>query len=161
MNSIDKEVLILNAKTRLTEDESQIDMIEMKNNYERIKRIREKFEINKSKAKKEYIELVEKLAFYEKEMINYNENEVLTLLKEVLELKRNCFPQNHESIANTLNNLGLVYDDLGDNNKAKEFYEETLEIYRKTLPENHNSIADTLNNLGSVYSALGDKNKAK
>ena len=70
-------------------------------------------------------------------------------------------PENHSSIAQTLNNLGMICNDLGDKNKAKEFLEDALKVYRKTLPENHKSIATTLAGLGMVYRDLGDKKKAK
>ena len=75
-------------------------------------------------------------------------------------MKRKTLPENHESIADTLNNLGSVCSATGDKNKAKGFYVEALEIKKKTLPENHPSIVDALKSLGTVYKDLGDIHKA-
>ena len=60
--------------------------------------------------------------------------------------------------ATTLNNLGLVYDALGDKQKALAYYEQALPLSRQVGDKGGE--ATTLNNLGGVYDALGDKQKA-
>ena len=57
-----------------------------------------------------------------------------------------------------LNNIGYVYDALGDKRKALDFYEQALPLRRQV--GDRGGEATTLNNIGSVYSALGDKRKA-
>ncbi|MBR8841074.1 MAG: CHAT domain-containing protein [Stigonema ocellatum SAG 48.90 = DSM 106950] len=60
--------------------------------------------------------------------------------------------------ATTLNNLGLVYSDLGQKQKALEYYNQALPLLRAV---GYRSLeATTLNNLGLVYSDLGQKQKA-
>ena len=60
-------------------------------------------------------------------------------------------PSNHSSIAETINNIGLVYDSQNRFDEALIKYEEALRIYKETLPSNHSSIASTINNIGLVY----------
>jgi CHAT domain-containing protein/Flp pilus assembly protein TadD len=60
--------------------------------------------------------------------------------------------------AATLNNIGLVYDALGEKQKAFDYYNQALPILRAV--GNRSGEAITLNNIGSVYNALGEKQKA-
>jgi CHAT domain-containing protein/Flp pilus assembly protein TadD len=60
--------------------------------------------------------------------------------------------------ATTLNNIGLVYDDLGEKQKALDYYNQALPLYRAV--GNRGGEAKTLNNIGTVYNALGEKQKA-
>jgi tetratricopeptide (TPR) repeat protein len=54
--------------------------------------------------------------------------------------------------------IGRVYDDLGEKQKALEFYNQSLPLSRAT--EDKATQALTLNNIGRVYNALGEKQKA-
>ncbi|KAI8491493.1 hypothetical protein Bbelb_306930 [Branchiostoma belcheri] len=68
----------------------------------------------------------------------------------------------HPDIAHALNNLGLVWDDSGDNEKAREFYEQALKMYR-TLhgPDTpHHDTALVLENVGNTWGRSGDNVKA-
>jgi tetratricopeptide (TPR) repeat protein len=60
--------------------------------------------------------------------------------------------------ATTLHNIGLVYSDLGEKQKALDYYNQALPILRAV--GNRGGEAITLNNIGRVYSALGEKQKA-
>jgi CHAT domain-containing protein len=60
--------------------------------------------------------------------------------------------------ATTLNNIGAVYDDLGEKQKALVFYNQALPILRAVGDRGGEAI--TLNNIGLVYSDLGEKQKA-
>jgi tetratricopeptide (TPR) repeat protein len=60
--------------------------------------------------------------------------------------------------ATTLNNIGGVYDDLGEKQKALVFYNQALPIYRAV--GDRRGEAGTLNNIGAVYDDLGEKQKA-
>jgi CHAT domain-containing protein len=57
-----------------------------------------------------------------------------------------------------LNNIGGVYSDLGEKQKALEFYNQALPLIRAVGDKRGE--ATTLNNIGSVYDALGEKQKA-
>jgi CHAT domain-containing protein/Tfp pilus assembly protein PilF len=60
--------------------------------------------------------------------------------------------------ATTLNNIGAVYDDLGEKQKALDFYNQALPILRAV--GDRGGEATTLNNIGAVYDDLGEKQKA-
>jgi len=57
--------------------------------------------------------------------------------------------------------LGSVYRDLGNYEKAKQLFEKSIEIYKKNLHENHLWFAQALGRLGCVYSDQGNYEKAK
>ncbi len=56
--------------------------------------------------------------------------------------------------------FGWILHDVGDAQKAVEYYEKALKIDRKVYGENHPRVATKLNNLGSAWDALGDSQKA-
>ena len=58
----------------------------------------------------------------------------------------------------TLNNIGGIYDDLREKQKALDFYNQALPLLRAV--GNHSGEATTLNNIGGVYDDLGQKPKA-
>ncbi|QGY47284.1 tetratricopeptide repeat protein [Maribellus comscasis] len=80
-------------------------------------------------------------------------------------LKTYQYAQTKEKKASTLNNLGLLYNELQDYTNAKSAYMEALEISReltKKYSKNYNSyVAMTLNNMGNLYSDLQDYTNAK
>ncbi|MEC4805457.1 MAG: CHAT domain-containing tetratricopeptide repeat protein [Jaaginema sp. PMC 1079.18] len=63
-----------------------------------------------------------------------------------------------EWIATTLNNIGFVYNRLGERDNAIARFNEVLEIANTTQDES--SEATALLNLGFVYSGMGDKRQA-
>ena len=62
------------------------------------------------------------------------------------------------SLAETLNNIGYIYDDQGDIPKALEHYHKSLKI-REEIGDK-NGIAMSLNNIGIIYDDQGDIPKA-
>ena len=60
--------------------------------------------------------------------------------------------------ATTLNNIGQVYDDLGEKQKALDYYQQALPL-SQTVGD-HAGEAVSLHNIGFVYHALGEKQKA-
>ena len=64
-------------------------------------------------------------------------------------------------VAASLNNLGLVYKNLGDLEKAEEHFLEALEIKISCYGDSHPDVALSLNSLGVVYATLGDLKKAE
>jgi tetratricopeptide (TPR) repeat protein len=57
-----------------------------------------------------------------------------------------------------LNNIGLVYDNLGQPQQALDFFNQALPISREV--GDRSGEATTLNNIGAVYSALGQPHQA-
>ncbi|MGI9179635.1 MAG: tetratricopeptide repeat protein, partial [Longimicrobiaceae bacterium] len=61
-------------------------------------------------------------------------------------------------LSTLLNNLGSVYNSLGQRQKALEYYEQALPIREEV--GDRQGLAVTLNNLGGVYDSLGQRQKA-
>jgi len=57
-----------------------------------------------------------------------------------------------------LTSIGLVYDNLGERQKALEYYTQALSLHRAV--GDRTGEATTLNNIGRVYAALGERQKA-
>jgi tetratricopeptide (TPR) repeat protein len=76
------------------------------------------------------------------------------------QLVKECAHQagNLAGVAQTLGNLGLVYNNQGKWDKAITCYEESLETKRQ-LGDTH-GVAQTLNNLGNVYNRQGKLDEA-
>jgi tetratricopeptide (TPR) repeat protein len=76
------------------------------------------------------------------------------------ELVKDCAQQagNLAGVAQTLNNLGIVYQSQGKWDEAIDCYEQDLEISRR-LGDEH-GVATTLNNLGNVYDIQGKWDEA-
>jgi CHAT domain-containing protein len=60
--------------------------------------------------------------------------------------------------ATTLNNMGKVYSDLGEKQKALDYYSKSLPLWQEMRDKAGE--AGTLNNIGRVYDDLGEKQKA-
>ena len=159
MDSVDNEVISLNKICRMVEEGNQSDINIIKINYEKIKQIRGKIVIKESRAKIEYLELLKKLACYEKEqLLNYKK--ALVLQKEILELKKIIYPEDDITIADTIVNIGLAYFDMGQSKNAIKQYEQALKIKFKSLPNNDPAIAEIFNHLGNAYFHLNNLTKS-
>ena len=65
-----------------------------------------------------------------------------------------------ETLASVLHNIGYAYDDMGDYDKALEYYGKALEIFESKLGKDHPYTATTYNNIALVYKNMGDYDKA-
>ncbi|HLP60847.1 MAG TPA: tetratricopeptide repeat protein [Candidatus Deferrimicrobium sp.] len=71
------------------------------------------------------------------------------------------FADKHPDIAgNLFNNLGTVWNGLGDYNKAGEYYKQALHAWEKIYGEGHPHIAVLMNNLGDTCRRLGNHREA-
>ncbi|RNA12680.1 tetratricopeptide repeat [Brachionus plicatilis] len=85
--------------------------------------------------------------------INYEKS--LEYKKKALEMHQKLLPENHPDIADSLNNIGVSYYNLGKHQESLEYDIKALEMRQKLLPENHPEIARSLNNIGISYDNLG------
>ncbi|WP_344254177.1 tetratricopeptide repeat protein, partial [Actinoplanes campanulatus] len=76
--------------------------------------------------------------------------------QQALDLYRQAGHRGNE--AATLNNIGNVYDGLGDRRQALDYYHQALPITRETA--NRAGEAAILNNIGRVQDELGDRRQA-
>src|SRR6476661_438893 len=84
--------------------------------------------------------------------------EALKLYGETSENEGQAITIENEGQALTLLLLGKVYDDLGEKQKALEYYSQSLPLQRAV--GDRGGEASTLNNIGLAYSALGETQKA-
>lgn len=79
-------------------------------------------------------------------------HEALEYFAKLLEIQTERFidPNNLE-VATTLNLMALAYRDLGELDKALEFFTRSLDIKRQQRPLDYSSIATTIENIGIVY----------
>jgi len=80
-----------------------------------------------------------------------------TNLEIVLQLHKD----DHLDIADSYNNLGIVYDSQGKYNQAEEAFKKSLEMRERLFKGDHLDIASSYNNLGMVYNAQGKYNQAE
>jgi tetratricopeptide (TPR) repeat protein len=66
---------------------------------------------------------------------------------------------NHPDIANSLNNVGIAYEKLGQLEKGLQYKEQALTMYQALYQGNHPSIAESLNSVGIAYDNLGKREK--
>lgn len=65
-----------------------------------------------------------------------------------------------EETSKVMNNLGVVYNNLGEFSKALDYLQRALDIRLAVLGEENNLTATTYQNLGNTYLNSGDANKA-
>ena len=64
------------------------------------------------------------------------------------------------SVADTYTNMGIVFKELGDYEKALFHYRNALDIQNKSLGRAHVFVAQTIGNIADVYMAQGDLENA-
>ena len=67
----------------------------------------------------------------------------------------------HPDVANSLNNLAILYMDMGQYAKAEPLYQRSLKISEAKLGPDHPDVADSLNNLANLYMDMGQYAKAE
>ena len=93
-------------------------------------------------------------------VVRCNYKQSLQYYQEALEMLRAIYSGNHPDVTNSLNNIGLVYNSLGEHTKALQYYQEALEMRKAIYSGNHPDVANSLNNIGTVYDRLGEHTKA-
>jgi len=78
-----------------------------------------------------------------------------------LEIIKKALGEEHPDYASSLNNLGMLFSDMGDYKAAEPYYKQALEIRKKALGEEHPDYASSLNNLGILYRNMGDYKAAE
>ncbi|CAF1352304.1 unnamed protein product [Rotaria sp. Silwood1] len=89
-------------------------------------------------------------------MADYGYNTIaLEKFEQILQNKRQKLLANHPSIGTTLNDIGTVYDKIGNNAKALEYFQQALDIGKKSLTPDHLELVDYHTNVGHVHNKLG------
>ena len=74
---------------------------------------------------------------------------------KALIIREKVLGMNHVDTAGSYSNIGVVYRNMGDNDKAKEFYYKTLDVFEKVLGAEHPSTATVYGNIGELYYSQG------
>ena len=86
--------------------------------------------------------------------------EALILLEKATALILSTYGDAHPEVGINRINIGGVWLELGEYDKAKEYFELALASNLKTYGDEHPEIAITYNNLGGAWRALGKYKKA-
>ena len=87
--------------------------------------------------------------------------EAIPIAKRALEAAKRVRGPEHPDVAIALNNLGILFQDIGNYAKAEPLYQETLRIWQKILGPEHPYTAQSLSNLGGLYQVMGKYDKAE
>ena len=71
------------------------------------------------------------------------------------------FGKEHRVYASRLNDLGFLYNAMGDHVRAEPLYQQALDVRKKVLGVEHPDYATSLGSLGDFYLARGDYAKAE
>jgi tetratricopeptide (TPR) repeat protein len=96
-------------------------------------------------------------------MALYNQRkyaEAVNPCRQALEIFGESLGQDHPYYATSLDNLGALYDAMGQTAEAESLYRRAMEIRREALGENHPEYAVTLNRLAGLYLFNWDHAKA-
>ena len=74
--------------------------------------------------------------------------------EKALGIFRETLPSNHPNFGIYNNNIGEVYDKMGDYSKALTFYERAVDIGQSSLSANHPRLQIWKNNLKNVKKKL-------
>jgi CHAT domain-containing protein len=78
------------------------------------------------------------------------------LFKQALDIFKEVQGEKHPSYATILNNLAMVYKDMGDHKAALPLCKKALEIRKEALGEKHPEYAVGLHNLAALYYSMGE-----
>ena len=87
-------------------------------------------------------------------------DEAEPLHKRALAIREKVFGPNHPEVAQTLNNLGVLYANEGRYAEAEPLYKRALEIRIASYGADHLTTAETRQNLATLYYAQGRYDEA-
>jgi tetratricopeptide (TPR) repeat protein len=103
--------------------------------------------------------LLWRTALYLRAHALYQQAEPLFLL--VLQINEQKLERTHPDVANSLNNLAVLYEDQGKYEQAEPLYQQALQVRKKIWGPVHPDVADSLNNLAKLYDGQGKRERAE
>lgn len=103
--------------------------------------------------------LLLKAGRYLLERAQYSQAE--SLYRQALAMRERVLGQEHPDVAESLNDLGELYDHQGKYSEAESLYQRALAIREQALGPQDPKVAESLNNLGELYSHRGKYNEAE
>ncbi len=81
--------------------------------------------------------------------------EAIPYAKRILEIREKALGKNHPKVAESMNDLGVLYSATGRHEKAEALLKKALEIRERTLCKGDPNILESLKNLKDFYKAIG------
>jgi len=88
-------------------------------------------------------------------------SEAVQVTEEALTVAEKTFGPDHPAVAQSLNNLGLLYKDQGKYAEAEPLFKRSLEIYEKALGPDHPWMATVCENMAELYKKIGKEDEAE
>lgn len=83
------------------------------------------------------------------------------LQREALEVAKKTFGPENNKVAESMDNLAIYVQAMGDNAEAEDLYEKALAILEKNLKPNDHYLAIFMNYVAGFYRKIGKDDKAK
>jgi tetratricopeptide (TPR) repeat protein len=81
-------------------------------------------------------------------------SKALSFYEKTLQVCKNSLPSNHPDLGGYHNNIGMVYDKMGEYSTALRFYERALDIGQHSLTESHPDVQLYRANFESIKKKL-------
>ncbi len=91
----------------------------------------------------------------------YSYGEAESLYERSLKIKEKALGPDHFDVADSLNNLAVLYVRMGEYGEAESHYERALRIWEKAMGPNHPYFARSLNSLALLYDNQGKYTEAE
>jgi tetratricopeptide (TPR) repeat protein len=88
-------------------------------------------------------------------------DEALSLAERVPEIRERLLGPDHREVADSLNDLAILYHYKGEYAKAEPLFQRALAIWEKVLGPEHPDVAASLNNLANIHRDKGEYAKAE
>ena len=85
---------------------------------------------------------------------------ILDFTREKLKKQYDSLGDNHLEVAESYNDLGLIFNKTGQYDTALHYFQKSLEIRHDLLDNKNQYIAESYNNIGIIYNKKGDYNNA-
>ncbi|AFZ48869.1 tetratricopeptide repeat protein [Dactylococcopsis salina] len=87
--------------------------------------------------------------------------EAIPLAEQALTLYKEAVGEDHLAVAQTLNNLAVLYENQGRYSEVEPLYQQALAIQKRALGDDHPNVASSLNNLAGLYYRQGRYSEAE
>ena len=94
----------------------------------------------------------------------YNQGQyaaAIPLAERALAIREKLLGQEHPDVAESLNNLAVLYREQGNYAQAEPLFQRALAIREKAFGQEHPDFAESLNNLGELYRLQGNYTQAE
>jgi tetratricopeptide (TPR) repeat protein len=83
-----------------------------------------------------------------------------SIFEKALEIRQKFLPENHTHFVYFFNEIGMVYNAMGEHSKALPLLEKALQIKQMSVPSYHSDLGICYSNIGLVCSNLRNYSKA-